>query len=82
MDLGNPYKVLGVETDADLDICKKSWRKLCIKYHPDNGGSPDTFDNINKAWEQVNTLKKSGIKLNIITRSKLSHETLFKIKIV
>ncbi|MBR4314107.1 MAG: J domain-containing protein, partial [Lachnospiraceae bacterium] len=40
----NPYKVLGVEVTASVDECKKAYRKLCLQYHPDNGGDKDVFD--------------------------------------
>ena len=31
----NPYKVLGIEKETSQDDIRKSYRKLCLKYHPD-----------------------------------------------
>lgn len=58
----SPYKVLGVEEGADKAICKKAYRKLCMKYHPDNGGDPEMFDRVNKAWAMIDKGVKTYVK--------------------
>ena len=69
----NPYKVLGVSSSATKEECKKAYRRLCAKYHPDNGGDKDKFDEVNKAWNMI----ESG-KFNFVPKhSNLRHETLF-----
>lgn len=73
----NPYEVLGVPNGSSKEVCKKAYRRLCIKHHPDNGGNKDTFDKISKAW----TMIESGTKSTTFTvkqKRHLSHISLFK----
>lgn len=72
----NPYQVLGVPDGTSVEQCKKAYRKLCIKHHPDNGGDKDTFDKISKAM----TMIEDGIKIESFAKQKghLSHISLFK----
>merc|ERR1719248_545642 len=45
------YEVLGVEKDASPDVIRKAYRKLAVKNHPDKGGDPDTFKEIQQAHD-------------------------------
>ena len=49
------YKVLGVEKSADADTIKKAYRKLAMKYHPDQNKDDKTaeakFKEINEAYD-------------------------------
>lgn len=66
----NPYKVLEVENNADLSVCKKAYRRLCIKYHPDSAsGDADKFRVINNAWDMIN----NGYRV-----SESTHSTVFR----
>ena len=49
-----PYDVLGVSIGASVDECKKAYRKLCAKYHPDNGGDPNKFDEVDEIVSNFN----------------------------
>ncbi len=56
----DPYKVLGVQQNADMDDIKKQYRNLCRKYHPDaNSNNPnkdqaeEKFKEIQAAYHQI-----------------------------
>lgn len=69
----NPYKVLGVEDNSTQEVCKKAFKSLCKKFHPDVCGSREKYDTIQEAM----TLIESGYKVSI-ARAKLHHVSLFK----
>lgn len=65
----DPYKVLGITSEATDDEIKKAYRRLAMKYHPDKVESMGEemrknaeaqFREINEAYEQVKSLR--GIK--------------------
>lgn len=70
----NPYSILGVAVGTSKDECKKAYRTLSRKYHPDNGGDKDMFDEVQKAWRAI----ESG-EFEIVIKQKrvLRHKTLF-----
>ena len=49
------YKTLGVENDASADEIKKAYRKLAMKFHPDqnkdNPEAEEKFKAINEAYD-------------------------------
>ena len=49
-DKHNPYKILCLSNDAELDDIKKNYRLLSKKYHPDKGGDVRKFQLITKAY--------------------------------
>lgn len=49
----NPYAILGVSINASIDEVKKARRKMCLKYHPDQGGDEEMFNLVNTAYEMV-----------------------------
>ena len=69
----NPYQVLGVAVGTSKEDCKKAWRRLSRKYHPDNGGDENLFDEVQKAWQAI----ESGVTVNVIKRKSLKHMSLF-----
>lgn len=75
----NPWKVLGVSCNASLEECKKAYRKLCIKNHPDNGGDVKAFDDINKAWQMI----QNGVSAQVfsVKRKVLHHKGLFSYEV-
>jgi len=45
----DPYQILGVDKNASQEEIKTAYRKLAKKYHPDLGGDPEKFKEINEA---------------------------------
>lgn len=69
----NPFQILGVLPNASKMECKKAYKRLCLKYHPDSPtGDAQKFQQICKAYELT---KKTTFK-----RAKLVHNTLFTYK--
>lgn len=70
----NPFTILGVADNTPVEECKKAYRILSRKYHPDNGGDKDKFDEVQKAWRDI----ESG-NVNIVPkRVGLRHKSLFE----
>lgn len=64
MDYKDYYKTLGVERSASEQEIKKAYRKLAMKYHPDqnpgNKQSEEKFKDINEAYQVLSdTTKRS-----------------------
>ena len=54
------YKILGVAKNASQDDIKKAFYKLAHKHHPDKGGNPEKFKEINEAYQTLSDKKKRG----------------------
>ena len=52
------YKLLNVDRNASSTDIKKSYRKLAMKHHPDKGGDPEKFKEINGAHEVLSNPEK------------------------
>lgn len=51
MDSNKLYELLGVEKDASAADIKKAYRNMARTHHPDKGGDPDMFKDIQRAFE-------------------------------
>ena len=65
--MNDPYKVLGVSSNATDDEIKKAYRELVRKYHPDKYRDSDLADlanekmkEINAAYEEIQKMRESG----------------------
>ncbi|TKR92659.1 hypothetical protein L596_007271 [Steinernema carpocapsae] len=49
----DPYKILGLDREADVKEIKKAYRELSKQLHPDRGGDAEQFDVIAKAYQAL-----------------------------
>ena len=55
----NPYAVLGVPNNTNVDACKAAWKKLVRKHHPDQhpeherSHHQEKLRQINDAWDRI-----------------------------
>jgi len=54
------YKILGVDRNASEDDIKRAFRKLAHEYHPDMGGDPEKFKEINEAYQVLGNKEKKA----------------------
>jgi hypothetical protein len=52
------WVILGVGKDATFFEVREAYLKKAKKAHPDAGGSAEQFQEIQKAWEEISSLKK------------------------
>ena len=53
-DTADPLKVLGIAPGANMDDARESYRRLCVKYHPDkHPGHDELFQEVTEAYAKV-----------------------------
>jgi curved DNA-binding protein CbpA len=50
-----PYEVLGVPASADDDELRRAYRRAARERHPDLGGDPRSFRQLQEAWDRIGT---------------------------
>ena len=50
-----PHEILGIAIDAPKDEIRRAYKRLAHKHHPDRGGDPAMFDQVNKAYKSMNS---------------------------
>ncbi|CAE7827355.1 DNAJ1, partial [Symbiodinium sp. CCMP2456] len=51
VDNSRLYDLLGVDKDASSTDIKKAYHKMAKMHHPDKGGDPDAFKELQRAFE-------------------------------
>lgn len=54
------YKILGISKNASPDEIKRAYRRLAQQYHPDKGGNPERFKEINEAYQVLSDPQKKA----------------------
>ena len=52
------YELLGVSRDASEKELKSAFKNKAMQHHPDKGGNPDTFKQINEAYQTLSDKEK------------------------
>jgi DnaJ family protein A protein 2 len=55
------YEILGISKQATDAEIKKAFRKQAMIHHPDKGGEPEKFKDLNKAYDTLQDKVKKGI---------------------
>ncbi len=56
----NDYAVLGLNPNASVEEVKKAYRKKVKEHHPDAGGDPEKFKQVQEAYENITNPKPKG----------------------
>jgi curved DNA-binding protein len=59
VNMTNPWTVLGLDQAASADEIKAAYRRLAKDHHPDRGGDPDRFMQIQNAYQQLTNPEKN-----------------------
>lgn len=60
MERSEPYRILGLDSDAGYEEIKCAYRYLSKKYHPDRSGRPDTGIRFMRVVRAYKSLKVKG----------------------
>jgi len=66
-ELRYKYEILEIDENCTLEDVKKSYRRLCLKYHPDkHNGDSQKFIEIKNAYEDIVKVKEQNINFLIL----------------
>lgn len=74
--MSSPYHILGVPEGAPIEDCKKAYRILSKKYHPDVGGDTNMFAMVTNAWTTI----RDGQAVSPMHRCGVTHNTIFSFR--
>jgi len=57
----DPYGALGIQKGSSEADIKKAYRKLAMQHHPDKGGDPEQFKQIQGAYDILSDPQKRRI---------------------
>lgn len=63
--MANPYNVLGISPEAQDVVIESAYRALVKQNHPDAGGDPEKFKEIQKAYEKIISGDAQGTKTGV-----------------
>ena len=73
------YEILNVAPDANEGEIKKAYRILAVTHHPDHGGNPQKFSEVNEAYRALtNPEKRTAYNLSINADKKSDREEIFR----
>ena len=68
--MSTPYEVLGIQPGATKDEIRAAYKRAAMKHHPDRGGSPKAFQDVQEAYTalQDRICPDCGNKGSVTTR--------------
>ena len=80
MNVAEAKKILELPEEYDLDLLKKNYKRLAIKYHPDKfSGDSNIFIKIKDSYNLlVNSLNGNSINFNIQQHQEMDIESIFR----
>ena len=73
----DPYQILKVHPNAQLEDIKKAYRNLVKIHHPDKGGDSAIMLEINSAWEILKK-KHNNLEFNKVNNLKVYNQNEYK----
>ena len=73
----DPYQILKVHPNAQLEDIKKAYRNLVKIHHPDKGGDSAIMREINSAWEILKK-KHNNLEFNKVNNLKVYNQNEYK----